>query len=630
MNNLAIILINKSSRRWAAVLILTLAAGMPRLCGELATLAVTDEPSPAGDSIFDGFSMPVVNASGEVAMHAILHNGAWTPSATRPALFVARAGALAEVVRGGPSTDNPPFGISSFRDASTATGSRVPSFSDRGSMAMSAVVNTPGVTFPVELFRFHPDAGILPIMRRGDTTAVGDATYDSWGQQVHNSADQIAIQVSNRVDLNTSYNSIERVEVDGSLTRLAFDGMNIPGSGATFDRPASVPAINSAGHIAIGARLRFGDESTSQSVVVIDDGGPRVIAQSGDPSPDGNGVYGTQSPFFQGITINDKGQVLFQIRIVDSSIAQLHHAWVLVDGEESTIIAHERTVNPDGGGTFDPIVQMALNNHGQTAFMAPASGNAGGLFLADATGLRRVYKVQDPAPGGVGFYRGPSSTLAGSRYLALNDRGQIAFLSSFTKPNPSGVGVVSVNILVFRDAYGSLIDIAHTGMPLAGSTIKSISFYNTDDNFSAIGGQRSGLGPNGHVAFKAELDDGREGVFLWTPPWLNGHFRGSDFQCGDNAWCVLPWYGAFHQSGRWLRHEIHGWQLFGTVTDDVFTLYDVEIGAWIRISELFHPFMHIGEPLNTWVAFDPQSAPAGRLFFRYDLGEWRTAAELTD
>jgi len=102
--------------------------------------------------------------------------------------------------------------------------------------------------------------------------------------------------------------------------------------------------------------------------------------------------------------------------------------------------------------------------------------------------------------------------------------------------------------------------IARTGQPLAGSSIVGLALVgNQDSGLDRDCGGRRALNIRGQVAVRATLADGREGVFLWTPPGPRIRFNrveGNDVVIGvslsvPNADYQLRRRGAL-ESGSWV------------------------------------------------------------------------------
>ncbi len=581
--------------------------------GQLTLLAISEAPVPAGDALYEGFHGPMVNARGEVAVRLTLYNEDWVPR-SRNALYLWRNGEPEELFRS--DLFDPPFGILSIR-SSAAGGDRI-AFNDQGSIFAVASITAdlaPGVTFPTGIFRFPAQPVPVRGPLLGETVPGGGATFSGWSDPRMNNVGQIAVRSNNRVTSFESYGSIDRVEPDGSVPRLAVNGMEVPGTDAVFHNVLGNGAINTHGQIAFLASMKFGeDENLTYGVLLADDDGVRLILRAGDPIPDGNGVFGNSAPHFHILSLDDHGRVAVRGWVEGFGIRR--DVNVLTDGETGHVLVRNGDSIPHGGGTFANIGTLRINGNGLAVF---ADGHPSHLYFATASGIRRVMTSGMPMPGG-GLLDGWVTGVP--RHIAINDRGQTAFITRVSFPRPEGqFGFDRRLMLLFRDEFGTLHELIREGAEIAGSFVAEIFFSEIGDSFSNRG-RGSGLGEAGHVTFRVTLDDEREAIFLWTPPGVRGLAQVAGTGCAEAGWCALPWFGEFYQDRRWVWHDVHGWQLFGGDDGEGLYFYDFELSAWLWTSEEWFPIYHVGAPVEAWVAYDLGSEAGSRRFFRYDTGEW--------
>lgn len=151
----------------------------------------------------------------------------------------------------------------------------------------------------------------------------------------------------------------------------------------------------------------------------------RVVAVTGDPSPDGDGTLN----FFQTPSINVLGDVGFGATFAGS----FNPAGVLV--ERSTgleVVARSNDPAPDGNGVLFSFqsVPIALNASGRVSFVSSLFGTAGGftdtprIFTADGTTLRQVVSKGQPAPDGNG-------TFDSFNAIGIEDDGDATFWAQF-------------------------------------------------------------------------------------------------------------------------------------------------------------------------------------------------------
>lgn len=578
--------------------------------GQLTLLAIAETPVPAGDALYEGFHGPMVNARGEVAVRLTLYNEDWVPR-SRNALYLWRNGEPEELFRS--DLFDPPFGILSIR-SSAAGGDRI-AFNDQGSIFAVASITAdlaPGVTFPTGIFRFPAQPVPVRGPLLGETVPGGGATFSGWSDPRMNNVGQIAVRSGNRVTSFESYGSIDRVEPDGSVTRLAVNGMAVPGTGAVLNNVLGATAINSHGQIAFLAALNIGDEEdTTHGILIADDDGVRLILRAGDPIPDGNGVFGNTAPHFHVLSLDDHGRATIGGWVEGFGIRR--SVQVSTDGETGHVFVRHGAPMPQGG-SFGNFGRLSINNNGLAVFL---DGDRRNLYFATSTGIRRAMTIGMAAPGG-GTFGGWDASFS---RIAVNDRGQTAFIGRVSFPRPDGPGFDQRSMLLFRDEFGTLHEVIRQTAEIAGSPVNQILFSDTGDTFGNRG-RGSGLSEAGHVTFRVTLDDGREAIFLWTPPGVRGLAQVAGTGCAEAGWCALPWFGEFYQDRRWVWHDVHGWQLFGGDDGEGLYFYDFELSAWLWTSEEWFPIYHVGGPVETWVAYDLGSEAGSRRFFRYDTGEW--------
>ena len=186
------------------------------------------------------------------------------------------------------------------------------------------------------------------------------------------------------------------VRVDDSVTVIAARGDQIPGApaGTTFSGFGHPPAWDGT------TAVFFGDAGAPPSGGSIEfpgifwwrDGVLDVLADTATPAPDGGNflsfnidvaVDGDLAWFF-GTTANGRG--LYRADLDTGAI---------------TLVANPGQALPDGAGTFSIVGPEVAADDGRAAFVAIAEPpEAGGIFLADASGVRRLATVGEPLPGG--------------------------------------------------------------------------------------------------------------------------------------------------------------------------------------------------------------------------------------
>jgi hypothetical protein len=155
----------------------------------------------------------------------------------------------------------------------------------------------------------------------------------------------------------------------------------------------------------------------------------------------------------------------------------------------------------------------------QSAFYADITNTTGGNN--DNSGIYRHTEQPGPdleeivrdggtAPGGNGRFAFGATSLEYTP--SLNNAGQVAFFAKLT--GTTGGNNDNDGIFFFDDALG-LVEVAREGAPFLGSTYQSLQFM---FSWTSKARESSGLNNLGQVAFKFALNDGRQGIAVWSAP----------------------------------------------------------------------------------------------------------------
>jgi hypothetical protein len=141
------------------------------------------------------------------------------------------------------------------------------------------------------------------------------------------------------------------------------------------------------------------------------------------------------------------------------------------------------------------------------------TGNSAGIYVFTTNSVAARVPHGTPPPDGQGTI---NLSQGNFHNVAINNRGQVLFQAIISGgPSDQRMGVF------LADPDGSLHQVARRGQPLLGSTIFQVEMTSVggvvDAGGEDLGGQRA-LNDAGQVAFWAELADGRDGIFLWSPP----------------------------------------------------------------------------------------------------------------
>ena len=299
----------------------------------------------------------------------------------------------------------------------------------------------------------------------------------------------------------------------GAITQIVRRGQAAPNNDGTF-LTFEAPALNEAGQAAFHAVLT----DTSQDVGIFRGAGGAVtrIARRGQIAPDANGSYDS----FGNPTLNQTGQVAFSASLINAFPAS-----GIFRGAGGVVTRIAQPGDSDGGcdiAQFLSFSPYALNDAGQAAFLADLTpfsciGDRG-IFRGSGGPITLIVVDFTGSPDGNGEFTtsfGPA---------ALNGAGQVAFLGELLDTS----GMTSNDHGIFLGDGQEKIIAAREGQPLAGSTISVINFNAAFQGGQDLGG-RSGLNEFAQVAYTATLQNGKEGVFLFTPEL---HWR----TAGSGAW----------------------------------------------------------------------------------------------
>ena len=284
--------------------------------------------------------------------------------------------------------------------------------------------------------------------------------------------------------------------------------------GGSFFDGFSWPSLNRVGDVAFVGLLDSGGEGVYRG-----DGGPLVeIARTGDESPPGWLI--TDFTPVAGVAVNDAGQVAMRAYVDPPGCCGLANVIYLGSGGALTMPVFGGQALP-GGGTVPAAINrnLALNNRGQVVFMSPQNNSASGIFRVDAGGdLLKIALGDETVPG--------SSTqtfvwISGYDF-ALNEQGDVAFVARFDNGSEFVDG-----LFLYTDTTG-LIRVVEPGTPLAGSTVQDFSFVGTNTS-DWRSGEPSGLDDQGHVVFRFRLVDNRRGIAIFRNPAVFG----DGFESGD-------------------------------------------------------------------------------------------------
>lgn len=230
------------------------------------------------------------------------------------------------------------------------------------------------------------------------------------------------------------------------------------GSGGLVIRggsPGPRAVLNDAGHVAFAADTdsNVGDGIARTDGLYRGDGQTLVqIAGGLNPLLNQYGTYVNPSDF----VLNDAGQVAFGGFVVSGFAGPMLSSQLLGDGGSVTEIARTSPPAVHGDTMFFVMANRpALNDAGETAFWAALNGplSGSGIFRADGSTTVTIAQTHQPAPDGNGTFD------SFGKSVALNDAGSTAFLARLSNTS----GGISDYAGIFRGNGSTTVQIARKG-----------------------------------------------------------------------------------------------------------------------------------------------------------------------
>ncbi|MBX3427300.1 MAG: PEP-CTERM sorting domain-containing protein [Pirellulales bacterium] len=506
----------------------------------VVTLALTGDAAPGGGQYFD-FSLVKLNDAGQVGFNAItnanfIDHGVFRAQAGGPTTLVARSGQ---------SSGSGAIGSVTFID-----------INNHGQVVMQAeLFATPGGGNDNRAIYLGSGGPLQQVARKGHAFAVPDVAVGLVNHQltsiddlsffegrVLNDAGQVAFTGSYRAEqpiingTTTVYRIAGlRANAGGTISVASEVGSAAPtaggGTAGTIGPYVGPPPINhntalvnAAGHTLFRAGIAgTGDEGLfwSNTSSVPGQNRRRAVARDGQtllPGAPGTMklVIGTP-PFIgrMGVDMNDAGEVAFLALLNPGSPGNLPdlgvYRWSPTAAAQAgahglTEIARKGTPAPGGDGVLDYLffADVQLNNRGQAVFQSSLKNSSFGpedygVFRGDGDELTTIARMGTPTPDGALFLGLPgASTLASD--ISINDSGQVAFTAPLRNANGDFVG----HGIYISDGV-EIVEATRTGQALGSSVV----------DFFAVMSER-GINRHGQVAFNASLENGRNGVFLFT------------------------------------------------------------------------------------------------------------------
>ncbi|HAV64054.1 MAG TPA: hypothetical protein DCY13_17020 [Verrucomicrobiales bacterium] len=499
-------------------------AGMFLACGEftsaaqgvLQVVALEGQPAPDGNGnmgrLFSAaFGPPVINHAGLMAFPAF-HTNTAAGLSDSAAIYLFEGTALTMLVRGGWPAPPTLGNFSAFNTHST-TGTRFLTLNDAGQVGVFADVSGDPNYADVcgaGLFRFAPGAQI-PVTLCGVADPRGLGAFSDFGEHALNALGRVAFQARIKVDDFTIPIGVLHGDEQGLQTVL-LQGDTVPGGTETFTA-SLLRGFNDADRLLIFAD-DTGDQGglADESIYLGGAGGLELVVRNDASPPEGNGLF----EHFQVGALNNSNLVAFTATLKETSGGTSDDAGLyLAQSNALHLVAREGSPAPNGGN-WRNFQQPSLNDRGAMAFLGFADFNltyGSGVYVATTNTLTLLVPSRTPAPDGQGVLNLEQSTFP---ILAINNRGQVLFQASII----GGLSTARMGLFL-AEPDGTLHQVARRGQAVLESTINQIELTSTggivDAGGADLGGQRP-LNDAGQVAFWAELADGRDGIFLWSPP----------------------------------------------------------------------------------------------------------------
>jgi len=284
-------------------------------------------------------------------------------------------------------------------------------------------------------------------------------------------------------------------------------------------RPDSRLAINDSGQIAFMAWGRgVSDEQVLSAGLYRYGPGEELIeiARTGTNASDDRWTYSNIHTTTH--AINNRGETAYSA-ILTSTDEEPTSEWALfiadASGESIPIVMPDDTYDGRSFNFLDYEIP-ALNNNGKVLFTAgvgpgdPGEPSGSGVFIADAVTAPTAIALSGQAtPDGDRLFSRFTSWPEG---ISINDADQVVFRSELTDLFGEDVDEVG---LYFYDPVLGIIEIVQTGDELHGGTVERFGF---SPGVGGRGTTRSGFNDRGEVAYHFTLEDGRQGIAVWSIP----------------------------------------------------------------------------------------------------------------
>jgi hypothetical protein len=496
---------NRRVKRAAAVAAAALAIALPFGRAATTTIALSDAAVPEGNGQFDLFAEPLLNASGQVAVLALLKNTA------------------------GGSTDN--FGIYLYNGTTLLNRARqngvLPDGNGRfggmgnfvlnnaGQLAFySALQSTSGGANDDSGIYYHDGSSVFLRARENAPVPEGNGLFNNFAPPVIDAAGDVAFYAGLKSTAGgTADNSGLYLHNGTILTNFARANGNAPGGGQYSGFAGVTPALHGGMAVYYADLKNTTGGATDNSGIFFYRGFDTLqVVRENALVPEGNGRFDYFDFPWPAAVLNGSSQIAFTANLrnttapgVDDSGIYLWDNGVLINR------ARENALVPEGNGRFDSFQLPVLNTSGEILFQASLRGTSGataddsGIYLHNGTTMLNIARENAAAPDDYGLF-------SGFREPVLNSGGQVAFVASL-KNTPAG----SDSGIYLGDGTEQM-KVIRTGETLAGKTVLTLYLYSgTTQGASQVDSRGTPFNDSGQVAYGVQFSDGTAGVCLFTP-----------------------------------------------------------------------------------------------------------------
>ncbi len=440
--------------------------------GGVNRVAGTGQAAPGTSAFFSGgFVFTKVNHAGQVAMTVSLQGGD-VVATNNSAIYAGAPGSLALTAREGAQAPGLPTGVLYRRGSTSSPFSAPVLFNHSNQVAFTAALSGTGITvYNSSAFFVGNAESVQPLARAGDaapglpgmTYALGvtSAVYPSLGPVLNDNGHVLFRSTLRDSNLALAGNALFSGPL-GAVQLVAKNGQAAPElPGVTFGSEAATSlAINNANQIALATTLTGAgvNDLNDQAVYGGTPGNLRVIMREDDSAPGmTTGVRFDNIVAADPIVMNANGRVVFQSMLRGGDVTGPYDDRAIFTGTSRTDVQKivrlgEAAADVSDMAVYRSIYGVALNAHGQAAFLAELGGNdpgvtpGYGIFSFDPlAGVRLVARTGDNVPLGNGetgtirsFAFNDESGGQDGRLVSLNDQGQIAFTMGLVGGSSAG------------------------------------------------------------------------------------------------------------------------------------------------------------------------------------------------